>query len=108
LGGGRPPIQVQSCTVSFAPGAMHPAFVQMYRAKVTDVLARHCPAMSSEMAHFVLMKCNKIKHACLPGAGLPEVLVVVGGCPGQEVDYTTKMHVKGRHWRHTRKTGKCQ
>ncbi len=38
LGGGGPPIQVQSCTVSFAPGAMHPAFVQMYRAKVTDTL----------------------------------------------------------------------
>ena len=65
LGGGRPPIQVQSCAVSFAPGAMHPAFVQMYRAEVTDVLARRCPAMSSEMAHFALMKCNKIKHACL-------------------------------------------
>ncbi len=64
LGGSRPPIQVQSCTVSFALGAMHPAFVQMYRAEVTDVLARLCPAMSSEMAHFALMKCNKIK---LPG-----------------------------------------
>ncbi len=54
----------QMCTL--APGAMHPAFVQMYRAEVTDVLARRCPAMSSEMAHFALMKCNKIKHACLP------------------------------------------
>jgi hypothetical protein len=34
-----------------------------YLAEVNDALARCCPAMSSEMAHFALMKCNKIKHA---------------------------------------------
>ncbi len=27
--------------------------------------ARCWPAMSSEMAHFALMKCNEVKHACL-------------------------------------------
>jgi hypothetical protein len=55
---------------------MHPAFVQMYRAEVTDVLARRCPAMSSEMAHFALMKCNKIKHACLPDKRTPGLFKV--------------------------------